>query len=103
MTSHTTPHHTTRTTHVGDLTRFPSGIKWLADQLHNRSLKLGLYGCVGVRTCLGFPGQFEHEYQDAQTIADWGVDWWKHDNCWQKWATIDTCVLVSLFRGRKLG
>ena len=61
----------------GDLSRFPSGIKWLASQMHSRSLKLGLYGCVGVRTCLGFPGQFEHEYQDAQTIAEWGVDWWK--------------------------
>jgi alpha-galactosidase len=34
-----------------------------------------------VRTCEGFPGQFEHEYQDAQTLAEWGVDWWKHDNC----------------------
>ena len=34
-------------------------------------------------------GQFEHEYQDARTIAEWGIDWWKHDNCWQKWATVD--------------
>jgi alpha-galactosidase len=65
----------------GDLQRFPSGMTWLASQMHRRGLKLGLYGCPGVRTCEGFPGQFEHEYQDAQTLAEWGVDWWKHDNC----------------------
>jgi hypothetical protein len=73
----------------GDLQRFPSGMKWLADQMHSRGLKLGLYGCPGVRTCEGFPGQFEHEYQDAQTLAQWGVDWWKYDNCWQEWATVE--------------
>jgi alpha-galactosidase len=74
----------------GDLVRFPSGIKWLADEMHSRGLLLGLYGCPGVRTCEGYPGQFEHEYQDAATIAAWGVDAWKHDNCWQKWAVVDT-------------
>lgn len=74
----------------GDRSRFPSGIKWLADQIHSRGLKFGLYGCAGVRTCMGFPGQFEHEYQDAKWLADQGIDWWKHDNCWQKWATIGT-------------
>ena len=74
----------------GDRARFPSGIKWLADQVHQRGLKFGLYGCAGVRTCMGFPGQFEHEYQDAKWLADQGIDWWKHDNCWQKWATIST-------------
>jgi hypothetical protein len=73
----------------GDLDRFPSGMKWLANQMHQRKLKLGLYGCPGVRTCLGYPGQFEHEYQDARTLAEWGIDWWKHDNCFQKWATVD--------------
>ena len=74
----------------GDLQRFPSGIKWLADEMHTRGLRLGLYGCPGVRTCEGYPGQFEHEYQDANTIAAWGVDFWKADNCWLKWAVVDT-------------
>jgi len=74
----------------GDLVRFPRGIKWLADEVHARGLLLGLYGCPGVRTCEGYPGQFEHEYQDAATIAAWGVDFWKADNCWQKWAVVDT-------------
>ena len=36
----------------------------------------GSYGDPGIRTCMGYPGQFEHEYQDAQTLADWGVDFW---------------------------
>ena len=45
-------------------------MKWLADQMHRRGLKLGLYGCPGVRTCEGFPGQFEHEYEDAATLAE---------------------------------
>jgi hypothetical protein len=57
-----------------DPTRFPSGMQWLADQMHQRGLLLGLYGCPGVRTCLGFPGQFEHEYQDAETIASCETD-----------------------------
>ena len=73
----------------GDPVRFPSGMKWLADEMHSRGLKLGLYGCPGVRTCEGFPGQFEHEYQDAETLAEWGIDWWKYDNCWQEWATVE--------------
>ncbi len=33
------------------------------------------------QTCLGFPGAYEHEYQDAKTFADWGIDFVKHDNC----------------------
>ena len=48
--------------------KYADAARWLATQLHARGLKLGLYGCVGVRTCLGFPGQFEHEYQDAATL-----------------------------------
>ena len=82
----------------GDPVRFPSGIKWLADEMHSRGLLLGLYGCPGVRTCEGYPGQFEHEFQDAATIAAWGVDFWKADNCWQKWAVVDTYT-PDLFNG----
>lgn len=74
----------------GDPSRFPHGIKWLADRIHSMGLKLGLYGCPSIQTCLGYPGQFQHEYQDAQTIADWGVDFWKHDNCFMKWSPVDT-------------
>ena len=53
----------------GDPGRFPNGIKHVADKLHGMGLKLGLYGDPGIRTCMGYPGQFEHEYQDARTLA----------------------------------
>ena len=38
---------------------------------------------------MGYPGQFEHEYQDAETLASWGVDFWKYDQCWHKIPLID--------------
>ena len=79
----------------GDPGRFPHGIKFVADKLHAMGLKLGLYGDPGIRTCMGYPGQFEHEYDDAQTLADWGVDFWKYDQCWHKIPLIDTLAIEA--------
>jgi alpha-galactosidase len=63
-------------------TTFPSGIKALADYVHERGLKLGIYTSAGTRTCaLTMPGGLDHEDVDAQTFADWGVDYLKYDNC----------------------
>jgi alpha-galactosidase len=45
-------------------------------------LKFGLYGCVGTMTCAGYPGSWGHETQDARLLANWGVDFWKHDACY---------------------
>jgi alpha-galactosidase len=45
-------------------------------------LKFGLYGCAGTMTCAGYPGSEGREAQDARTIASWGVDYWKYDNCY---------------------
>lgn len=64
-----------------DPIRFPSGIKHLADFMHARGLKLGIYGDVGTNTCAGYPGSFSHLYTDAQTFADWDVDMVKMDGC----------------------
>eukprot|EP01114_Cavostelium_apophysatum_P018727 TRINITY_DN5863_c0_g1_i1.p1 TRINITY_DN5863_c0_g1~~TRINITY_DN5863_c0_g1_i1.p1 ORF type:complete len:439 (-),score=42.06 TRINITY_DN5863_c0_g1_i1:33-1349(-) len=64
-----------------DHNKFPHGMKWLADKIHSLGLKLGLYGCPGLKTCLGFPGSYEHEYQDAELFASWGIDYFKYDNC----------------------
>ena len=64
-----------------DPEKFPRGMKVVADYVHAKGLKFGLYGCCGVRTCAGFPGSFEHEFQDAAQFADWGVDYLKYDNC----------------------
>jgi len=66
---------------VPDSERFPSGIKALADYVHSKGLKLGIYGDRGTETCTGYPGSYDHETQDAQTFADWGIDYLKYDNC----------------------
>lgn len=64
-----------------DSQRFPSGMKALADYIHIRGLKLGIYSCAGEKTCAGRPGSRDHEYQDARTYAQWGVDYLKYDWC----------------------
>ncbi len=64
-----------------DPVRFPSGIKALADYVHSKGLKLGIYSDAGINTCGGKPGSQGHEYQDALTYAKWGVDYLKYDWC----------------------
>jgi alpha-galactosidase len=64
-----------------DPQRFPSGIKAVADYVHARGLKLGIYSDVGDTTCGHRPGSRGHEYQDARTYAAWGVDYLKYDWC----------------------
>ncbi|XP_024969357.1 alpha-galactosidase-like isoform X1 [Cynara cardunculus var. scolymus] len=61
---------------------FPSGIKALADYVHNKGLKLGIYSDAGTQTCSKkMPGSLGHEEQDAKTFASWGIDYLKYDNC----------------------
>lgn len=64
-----------------DSTRFPHGIKYLADYLHSHGLKLGIYSSAGNKTCAGYPGSFGHEEIDAKTYSDWGIDYLKFDAC----------------------
>ncbi|WP_222853583.1 NPCBM/NEW2 domain-containing protein [Fodinicola acaciae] len=64
-----------------DPTRFPSGIKALADYVHAKGLKLGIYSSAGTATCAGFPASLDHETDDANSFAAWGVDYLKYDNC----------------------
>lgn len=64
-----------------DPTRFPSGIKALADYIHSKGLNFGIYSDVGDKTCGGRVGSRGHEYQDAITYAQWGVDYLKYDWC----------------------
>ncbi|MFF4547150.1 NPCBM/NEW2 domain-containing protein [Streptomyces sp. NPDC001406] len=68
---------------VPDPVRFPHGVKAVADYIHTKGLKLGIYTSAGTKTCnsAGFPGALGHEYSDAQQFADWGVDYLKYDNC----------------------
>ncbi|PIB36230.1 alpha-galactosidase [Reichenbachiella sp. 5M10] len=64
-----------------DPARFPSGIKALADYVHSKGLKFGIYSDAGWQTCGGRPGSRGREYQDAMTYASWGVDYLKYDWC----------------------
>jgi alpha-galactosidase len=66
---------------VADPKRFPSGIKALADYVHSKGLRLGVYTDAGRLTCQKRPGSYEHEVQDAKTYASWGVDYVKIDWC----------------------
>jgi alpha-galactosidase len=64
-----------------DPQRFPSGIRALADYVHSKGLKFGIYSDAGDRTCQRRPGSRGHEYQDALQYAAWGVDYLKYDWC----------------------
>jgi alpha-galactosidase len=66
---------------VTDPERFPSGMKALADYIHSKGLKFGLYSCAGSGTCQGRPGSRGYQFQDANQYAAWGVDYLKYDWC----------------------
>ena len=60
--------------------KFPD-VKALADYVHSKGLKLGIYSSPGPKTCGGYEGSYQHEKQDAETYAQWGVDYLKYDWC----------------------
>jgi alpha-galactosidase len=60
--------------------KFPD-MKALADYVHSKGLKLGIYSSPGSKTCAGYAGSLGHEAQDARTYAQWGVDYLKYDLC----------------------
>jgi alpha-galactosidase len=60
---------------------FPSGIMALADYVHFKGLKFGIYSDAGTKTCAGRPGSWGYEFQDARQYAEWGVDYLKYDWC----------------------
>jgi len=64
-----------------DPKRFPSGIESLADYVHSKGLKIGIYSDAGSKTCGGHPGSQGHEYQDALQYAKWKIDYLKYDWC----------------------
>ena len=66
---------------VPDPEKFPRGMKDLADYVHGKGLKFGMYSCAGVMTCAGYPSSYDHEFTDAKTFASWGVDYLKYDFC----------------------
>jgi alpha-galactosidase len=66
---------------VADAERFPHGMKAVADYVHAKGLKFGLYSDAGTGTCQKRPGSKDHEVIDAKTYASWGVDYLKYDWC----------------------
>ncbi|HBG69416.1 MAG TPA: alpha-galactosidase [Bacteroidales bacterium] len=64
-----------------DPIRFPHGIKPLSDYVHSKGLKLGIYSDAADRTCGGVTGSLHFETIDAQTFAEWGIDYLKYDYC----------------------
>ncbi|KAJ3298829.1 hypothetical protein HDU79_005201 [Rhizoclosmatium sp. JEL0117] len=64
-----------------DPSTFPSGIKALSDYIHSKGLKFGLYSSAGTMTCQRRPGGLYYEQQDAQRYAEWEIDYFKYDNC----------------------
>ena len=64
-----------------DPVRFPQGIHALAEYVHRRGLKFGIYSDVGTKTCQGYPGSLNHFELDAMTFAEWGIDSLKLDGC----------------------
>ena len=65
----------------GDLTTFPHGIKWLVKQVNDMGLKLGIYSSNGTLTCEDLPASLYNERIDAETFAEWGVEYFKYDYC----------------------
>lgn len=82
---------------VPDPEKFPNGMKALSDYVHSKGLKFGMYTCAGTLTCAGYPGSYEYEYTDAQTFADWGVDFLKYDFCFH------TPILDAKYLYRRMG
>ncbi|CAG9792515.1 unnamed protein product [Diatraea saccharalis] len=69
---------------VPDKKRFPNGMKYIADYIHTRGLKFGMYTNIAEITCMKYPGSQYFFDIDAQTFADWGVDYLKVDGCFVK-------------------
>jgi alpha-galactosidase len=82
---------------LADTVKFPHGIKYVADYVHSKGLKFGLYTAPGVSSCAGYTGSQGYEELDINTFAEWGVDFIKLD--WCGCTENDTVVLQ---RWRKL-
>lgn len=81
-----------------DAARFPEGMKALSDYLHAKGLKLGIYSDAAELTCGGVTGSYGFEELDAQTFADWRIDYFKYDYC-----NAPPDVVTAFVRYKKMG
>ena len=65
----------------GDFSTFPHGIKWLVEQINDLGLKVGIYSSNGTLTCEDLPASLYNERIDAETFAEWGIEYFKYDYC----------------------
>lgn len=63
--------------------KFPHGMNYVSDYVHDKNMKFGMYSCAGTRTCANYPGSFDHEFLDAETFAEYGADYLKYDFCYK--------------------
>jgi len=84
-----------------DTIKFPHGMKYLADYLHSKGLKFGVYSSCGVNTCEGYPGSFGNEEVDAHNYASWGVDYLKYDACGEKKGLSDEFLQTKMSNALK--
>lgn len=68
---------------VPDEKKFPHGMKYVADYVHSKGLKLGMYSSCGIMTCQAYPASCNYEFVDADSFAQWGVDLLKYDYCYK--------------------
>ena len=86
--------------------KFPD-VKALADYVHSKGMKLGIYSGPGTQTCAKFEGSLGHEEQDAKMYADWGIDYLKYDLCsfipavMQKQAPNDKAAQMRMYLARQ--
>jgi len=87
-----------------DPVRFPSGIKALADYVHSKGLKFGIYSDAGTLTCGDKPGSFGYEEKDAKLFAEWEVDYLKYDFCYcPDYASLHNDYKMAMARYKAMG
>ena len=67
-----------------DEQRFPHGMKWMANHIHDLNMLFGMYSSAGEFTCARYEGSLDHETYDAESWASWDVDYLKYDNCYHR-------------------
>jgi len=84
--------------------RFPSGIKALADYVHSKGLKFGIYSDAGTMTCGDQPASYGYEEKDAKMFAEWGVDYLKYDYCHcPDYASLNNDYKMAISRYKTMG
>lgn len=80
----------------GDFSTFPHGIKWLVEQINELGLKVGIYSSNGTLTCEDLPASLYNEQIDAETFAEWGIEYFKYDYCHHVFIPTDAPYIDSI-------